>query len=66
MERGNLQQLRILARRAPRLRPEFKIFIVQPGLTTGTAGIEELELPSATELHLLETYRIPLTVIASA
>ena len=66
MEKGDLQHLRILARRAPRLKPEFKIFVVQPGLSKAKAGIDELELLGATELHLQETYRIPLTVIASA
>lgn len=66
IEKGDLQQLRILARRAPRLRPEFRIFIVQPGLSKAKAGMDELELLGATELHLQETYRIPLTVVGSA
>jgi hypothetical protein len=66
MEKGDLTQLRILARRASRLKPEFKIFIVQPGLSKAEAGVDELELLGATELHLQETYRIPLMVIASA
>ena len=65
-EKGDFQQLRVLARRASRLKPEFRIFIVQPGLSRAQAGIDELELLGATQLHLNETYRIPLTVIASA
>lgn len=44
----------------------FKIFIVQPGLSKANASHDQLELLSVTENHLLETFRIPFTVIASS
>jgi hypothetical protein len=47
------------------LTPEFRIFIVQPGLSKGRAGEDQLALLAVTELYLQETYAIPLGVIAS-
>lgn len=44
---------------------ELKIFVVQPGLSKKDASEEQLELLAVTESFLKETYRIPLTVIAS-
>jgi hypothetical protein len=44
---------------------ELKIFIVQPGLSKLKATIGQLELLSVTENHLMGTYQIPFTVIAS-
>jgi hypothetical protein len=64
-EKGDFQALQTLARKAPLLKPDFKIFIVQPGLSARAAGPDELELLGATEIHLKETYQIPLEVIAS-
>jgi hypothetical protein len=44
----------------------LKVFIVQPGLSKANAPQDQLELPSVTENHLLETYQLPFGVIASA
>lgn len=44
---------------------ELKIFIVQPGLSKLKATPGQLELLSVTENHLMGTYQIPFTVIAS-
>lgn len=65
-ERGDLKLLTQLKRRLRTLRPEFQIYIVQPGLSGAAARADHLELLSATELHLRETYSVPLVVIASA
>jgi hypothetical protein len=64
-ERGNLQLLTQLKRRLRSLRPGFQIYIVQPGLSRADAKADHLELLAVTELHLKETYNVPLVVIAS-
>lgn len=43
----------------------LKIFVVQPGLSKEKATTQQLELLSVTENYLMETYKIPFTVIAS-
>lgn len=65
-ERGDLRLLKDIARRAPALVPEFKIVIVQPGLSRAAAVNKQLELLGATEVYLMDTSAIPLGVIASA
>lgn len=65
-ERGDLRALRDIAKQAPLLIPEFKIFVVQPGLSRTAAVNKQLELLAATELYLMETSATPLGVIASA
>jgi superfamily II DNA or RNA helicase len=52
-------------RKLSRLQPQFKVSIVQPGLSKGHVTSQQLELLGATKLYLKETYQIPLTVIAS-
>lgn len=64
-ERGDLRALRDLAKRSTLLVPEFKIFLVQPGLSKAAANNKQLELLGVTDLYLLETYAIELHVIAS-
>ncbi len=44
----------------------LKIYIVQPGVSKANATRDQLELMSATENHLMETYQLPFGVIASA
>ena len=63
--RGDLERLEELSRQSRVLRPEFRIFIVQPGLDAGDVNGPVLDLLSATELYLRETFDIPLTVIGS-
>jgi hypothetical protein len=64
-ERGDLKTLREIQKQAYLLIPEFRIFIVQPGLSRNAAGNNQLELLGATELYLMDTSGIPLSVIAS-
>ena len=59
---GRLDQI---AQRVHVLDPDFKIFIVQPGLSTGRADTNQLELLASTEMYLQETYTIPFGVIGS-
>ena len=44
----------------------LSIFIVQPGLSRSKASNEQLELLSVTDNYLLETYKLPFSIIASA
>jgi superfamily II DNA or RNA helicase len=65
-ERGD-GELLLTIREMSRLCPvALKIYIVQPGLSKGQASPEQLELLSVTETYLMETYRLPFAVIASA
>jgi hypothetical protein len=64
-ERGDLSRLAEMARQVPYLTSEFKIFIVQPGLSKGKADVNQLELLAVTELYLQETYAIEFGVITS-
>ena len=64
-ERGDVQKIGDLIRRLPFLTPEFKIFIVQPGLSKTKVESSQLELLAVTELYLQETYAIEVGVIAS-
>lgn len=64
-ERGDATTVRALERRAMTLKPEIRIFVVQPGLSRAASNVDVLELLGATELHLRETYQIPLAVIGS-
>jgi len=65
-EQGDLSTLAEVARRAPLLTPEFRIAVVQPGLSKRQAGVAQLDLLGATELYLHETFEIAFDVIASA
>lgn len=65
-ERGDLQRLGEIARRAPQLTSEFKIWIVQPGISKQRLQDSHLDLLAVTELYLQETYGIPFEVIGSA
>ena len=44
---------------------DFKIYIIQPGLSAGNASEQQLELLAVTENHLIETYKIELEVIGN-
>jgi hypothetical protein len=54
-----------MARQVPFLIPEFKIFIVQPGLSKSRIETGQLDLLAVTELYLQETYAMEFGVIAS-
>jgi superfamily II DNA or RNA helicase len=65
-ERGDTELLHTI-REMSRLCPiALKIYIVQPGLSKAQATRDQLELISVTESYLMETYRLPFGVIASA
>lgn len=65
-ERGDLRLLRDLAKEAKQLLPEFRVFIVQPGLSKAALINRQLDLLGATDLYLMETSAIRLGVIGSA
>jgi hypothetical protein len=65
-ERGD-GELLLTIREMSRLCPvTIKIYIVQPGLSKAQASPEQLELLSVMETYLMQTYRLPFAVIASA
>jgi hypothetical protein len=65
-EKGNLKDLATIKEKSKRFyKTDFKIYIVQPGLSAENASEQQLELLAVTENHLLETYKIDLEVIAN-
>jgi superfamily II DNA or RNA helicase len=64
-EVGNTDGLIRIQEISRRVRIEFSIFIVQPGLSKANASDTQLRLLSVTENYLMETYMIPFGVIAS-
>ncbi|PQM26730.1 helicase [Sphingopyxis lindanitolerans] len=65
-ERGDVKVLRDLDKQARLLMPEFKVYIVQPGLSKAGLVTRQLDLLAATDLYLTDTSAIPLHVIGSA
>jgi hypothetical protein len=64
-ERGTFKQLQEMRGEARALMPEFRIFIVQPGLSKAKVADDQRELLSTTDLYLHETLGIEFGVIAS-
>lgn len=64
-EHGDLSRLQEISRKTPRYSTEFKVFVVQPGLSKAAATNSQLELLAVTELYLKETFLIDIGVIAS-
>lgn len=65
-EKGTLIDLALIKEKSKRFyKTDFKIYIIQPGLSAKNASEQQLELLAVTENHLLETYKIDLEVIAS-
>ncbi len=64
-DRGDFKQLVGIRGEARALVPEFRIFIVQPGLSKATVTNDQRELLSTTELYLHETRSIRFLVIGS-
>lgn len=65
-EKGTIEDLALIKEKSKRFyKTDFKIYIVQPGLSKVNATEQQLELLAVTENHLLETYKIDLEVIAS-
>jgi len=65
-EKGTIEDLALIKEKSKRFyKTDFKIYIVQPGLSVRNASEQQLELLAVTENHLLETYRINLEVIGN-
>ena len=65
IEKGDYRIINEIGQRYSVLIPEFKVFVVQPGLSKHEATREMLELLAATSLYLNETFEIGFGVIAS-
>lgn len=65
IEKGDARTLFELINNAHLLKPVYRMFIVQPGLSKTNATDEQLRLLGATEQYLAETFAIPLRIIAS-
>ena len=65
-ERGDLAVLRRIGNQLKQLDRDFRLYLVQPGLSRQKATAEHLELLGATETYLVETFRLRLGVICSA
>lgn len=65
-ERGDRVALDLLAPDATYLDLEFKMFLVQPGLSASRISTEQCDLLATTELYLKVISGIPLEVIGSA
>ena len=64
-EQGDMDILKGLIGEWRELEHVYRIWIVQPGLRKSTVAPRQLDLLSATEALLMETYGVPLRVIAS-
>lgn len=64
-EQGDDAMLQILRDKSRSMELQLHIFIVQPGLSKGNATKDQLQLLSATQNYLMETYKIPFGAVAS-
>lgn len=63
---GNINDLEIIKHKShKRYKCNFKVYIVQPGLSKSKASQVQLELLAVTENYLKQTYQIDLEVIGS-
>jgi superfamily II DNA or RNA helicase len=65
IEKGDPDEIEEIAEKSIIYRTQFRVFMVQPGLSQKKASLEQLNLLSVTESYLRETYLIPLTVVGS-
>lgn len=65
-ERGSFRTLEEIGSRQSALTPDFKVWIVQPGVSKNRASDSMLELLEATRLFLHETFAIQLGIVTSA
>ncbi len=66
IETGDLDKILEIKNMTKVYRTELKIFIVQPGLSKKRISPSQVDLLGVTENFLMDTYLIPLGVIASA
>ncbi|WP_144083853.1 DEAD/DEAH box helicase [Brevibacillus panacihumi] len=64
-EKGDLKKVSEIRKMAKFYPYDLEITIVQPGLSKSKMSVEQMELLSATENYLQETYKINMRVIAS-
>lgn len=64
-EKGSAADLARMEKKARVLELDFGVFIVQPGLSKARVTENQLDLLGATETYLIDTYAVPLRVIAS-
>ena len=66
VEKGNIKLLGLIKEKAKKYySSDYKIYIVQPGLSKRQATEQQLEILGVTENHLMETYRISFGVIGN-
>jgi hypothetical protein len=65
-EKGSAKALFTIKRQARILKPDTRVFVVQPGLSKSQVTTKQLELLGATDLYLAEQYSIKFDVIGSA
>jgi hypothetical protein len=65
IERGTRMDLHRLSLAVRQLSFEYKVFVVQPGLSKAKIATAFLDVLGATESFLKDTYSMPLAVIAS-
>ncbi|MCO5297203.1 MAG: DEAD/DEAH box helicase family protein [Fimbriimonadaceae bacterium] len=63
--KGDKNKLIELRNAARLLRPDFTMWLVQPGVSKSSASSAQLELMGGTETFLYEVHQIPLNVVAS-
>lgn len=64
-EKGDENALLSIEQMSYMKRVSTSVYIVQPGLSKSKASEEQLALLSVTENYLMQTYKLPFTVIAS-
>jgi hypothetical protein len=66
IEKGDAKTLFELLNNSHLLKPVYRVFIVQPGISKAGATTDQLRLLGATETFLADTCSVPLRVITSA
>jgi hypothetical protein len=65
-EVGTEEDLLRVREKADIQRMRLRVYIVQPGLSAAAASKQQLELLAVTESYLLDTFEVPLEVVASS
>jgi hypothetical protein len=65
-EVGTEKDLLRIREKADIQRVRLRVFIVQPGLSVAAASRQQLELLAVTESYLLDTFEVPLEIVASS
>jgi superfamily II DNA or RNA helicase len=65
-EHGSMNLLVGLINQSREMHAQFSVTIVQPGYSRAKAAAAHLELFAATESYLMETWRMPMKILASA